>query len=428
VSIDRVALLHSAEKLLRQGKLDQAIAEYRRAVDDQPRDWTTANALGDLYVRAGQIDRAVETYLRIADNLAREGFLPKAGALYKKILKIRPHDEYVLLQAAEIAASQELLVDARAYLNAVCEQRRSRRDSAGVAAITIKLATLDRSDIEARLAGARAQVETGELSAAVSALKQLAAELTEPGRLDQAVMVLREGERLAPTDPEIKSSLIRILAGRSDQKSADEAARLAIELSEAAAARGDWATAVTALQQSLKRSPNDISVLLRLVEVSVDGGLHDIATSAQGQLVDAHLRAGSPLEARFIAEDLVARHSHDPAHLERLRRALTMGGEPNPEAVMAARLSGLELVVPDAPDEEEPAEAPAPTVVRRPEPSAEVDLSGALDGIKFPQEMPRLPQLVAGATDVQPTPSKDLDDVFADLRAEATRRVAANNP
>ena len=75
MAIDRVALLRNAEILLRQGKLDQAIAEYRRIVDDQPRDWNTANVLGDLYVRAGQIDKAVDEYIRVADSLGQDGFL-----------------------------------------------------------------------------------------------------------------------------------------------------------------------------------------------------------------------------------------------------------------------------------------------------------------------------------------------------------------
>ena len=52
---DREGTLRKAEKLLRQGKLDQAIAEYRAVIEDQPSDWNTANTLGDLYVRAGQI-------------------------------------------------------------------------------------------------------------------------------------------------------------------------------------------------------------------------------------------------------------------------------------------------------------------------------------------------------------------------------------
>lgn len=56
---DREGTLRKAEKLLRQGKLDLAIAEYRAVIDDQPADWNTANTFGDLYVRAGQVDRAM---------------------------------------------------------------------------------------------------------------------------------------------------------------------------------------------------------------------------------------------------------------------------------------------------------------------------------------------------------------------------------
>ena len=79
--IDREETLKKAEKFLRQGRLDQAIAEYERVVEDQPRDWTTANTLGDLYMRAKQPDRAVALYSRIADHLRTEGFYTKAAAL-----------------------------------------------------------------------------------------------------------------------------------------------------------------------------------------------------------------------------------------------------------------------------------------------------------------------------------------------------------
>ena len=75
VPIDRPAILRNAEKLLRGGKIDQAITEYLRIVEEQPSDWNTANVLGDVYVRAGQTDRAVEQFTRVADHLHGEGFL-----------------------------------------------------------------------------------------------------------------------------------------------------------------------------------------------------------------------------------------------------------------------------------------------------------------------------------------------------------------
>ena len=62
MAVDREAALKRAEKLLRQGKLDGAIEEYVRLIDDQPRDWNAINALGDLYVRAGDVDRAIAQF------------------------------------------------------------------------------------------------------------------------------------------------------------------------------------------------------------------------------------------------------------------------------------------------------------------------------------------------------------------------------
>jgi tetratricopeptide (TPR) repeat protein len=106
VPIDRATVLKNAEKLLKQGKLEPAIAEFVRIVEEEPRDFSTANALGDLYVRAKRVDKAVEQFIRIADTLNEDGFLPKAAALYKKIIKLKPDHEHALLQAAEIAASQ----------------------------------------------------------------------------------------------------------------------------------------------------------------------------------------------------------------------------------------------------------------------------------------------------------------------------------
>ena len=121
--IDRESTLRQAEKLQLQGRLDLAIAEYVRLVEEQPRDWNSINALGDLYLRAGDVDRAVVQFVQIADHLFGEGFFPKAAAVYKKALKAQSHHEHTLLRLAEIAAVQELLADARAYLRRLWELR-----------------------------------------------------------------------------------------------------------------------------------------------------------------------------------------------------------------------------------------------------------------------------------------------------------------
>ena len=159
---DREGALKSAEKALRQGRIDAAIVEYVKVVEAQPRDWNSANALGDLYVRGNQLDKGLQQFTRIADHLAAEGFFPKAAALFKKVLKLKPDDEYALLQSGDIAARQGTLADAKQYFQAVADKRKARGDRKGAAEMAIRLGTLDPDDLEARLRAAQLAAETGD--------------------------------------------------------------------------------------------------------------------------------------------------------------------------------------------------------------------------------------------------------------------------
>ena len=459
--LDRVAALRNAEKLLRQGKVDPAIAEYLRIVEDSPRDLNSTNTLGDLYVRAGQADKAVEQYLRIASILHDDGFLPKAGALYKKILKIKPDHEQALVQAAEIAANQGLLADARVYFKTVAERRRARGDARGVAQVMIRLGTLDPADFQARMGAAAARVDIGELAEAAADLKTIAAELSEAGRQPEAVEalrqaalirpddedvrarlleayisageldrarecvatsqqfkslaaafdaagrggdsldMLREAARLDPEDAELREHLARTFVASGNMEAASEyltaetagsdprlqlmaaelrlrgnaddgmaivrgvlekdparrddiAAlgwKLAPELpdvafkivelaAETAVVQTDWASAAATLQEYVTLVPHHIPALMRLVEICVDGGLEATMYEAQAQLADAYIAANMGPEARFIAEDLVAREPWERANIERFRRSLVILGEADPDGVIAERLSG----------------------------------------------------------------------------------------
>jgi tetratricopeptide (TPR) repeat protein len=142
VPIDRAAVLRSAEKLLRQGRLEHAIAEYTRIVEDQPQDWNTANLLGDLFLRCGKSDKAIEQFIRVANHLNDEGFITKASAVYKKVLKLDPHHEHALVKASEIARRQGLLADERAYLAELAESKKKRGDARAAAEISSRIESL----------------------------------------------------------------------------------------------------------------------------------------------------------------------------------------------------------------------------------------------------------------------------------------------
>ena len=459
---DRALTLRNAEKLIRQGKVEAAIAEFVRIVEDQPQDWAAKNTLGDLYSRAGQADKAVQQFAEIANNLQDEGAVAKAGAIYKKILKLKPDHEHSLMQVADILGTQRLYADARAHLNTLIELRKTRGDNRGALQAKIRLGSLDPEDYDGRMQAVSARIEMGDVAGALGDLKEIAGELSEKGRHPEAIEALREAAKLNAEDEEIREKLLDVYLAAGDlprarehattveqfknvaaaleaQGKPDEAldtlrqaanqhdydndlraqvaraflakgdlttaaefltvetagndpellmtvadirlrsdnpeegmaivrrmleedpakrerlAQLGWTVAESkpdagfmvveftadhAVAQSDWPGAAALLQEFVTRVPNHIPALMRLVEICVDGGLEATMYEAQAQLADAYIETGAANEARFIAEDLVAREPWDKGNIERFRRALVLLGEADPDEVIAARLSG----------------------------------------------------------------------------------------
>jgi tetratricopeptide (TPR) repeat protein len=429
VPFDRDATLKKAEKLLRQGRLEPAIAEYERVVEEFPRDWSTANTLGELYARAGKPDQAVEQYTRIAEHFVEEGFYPKAAALFKKILKLRPQDETTQIQLADISARQGLLADAKAHLNAVAARRRAKGDRRGAAEIIVRLGTIDPADFQARLQAARTLEDLGQEEEAGARFKALHADLLEKGRIQEAMDALKEFVRMNPLERESRATLAKaaLEAGNLDgarefldEDSAGDDPTLLRHLIEievrsndvarartlmkrllevdprqreavlalgwsaeaqpdvrfacidavvdAAVAASEYREAAATLQDFTAKVSGQIPALLKLVEICVDGGLEPEMYAAQEQLTDAYLAANQATEARVIAEDLVAREPWERAHIDRFRQALVMLRVHDPDTVIAERLSGQAPFMARDPffDEPEPAPPPPPA----PEPVA----------------------------------------------------------
>ncbi|MCZ6599618.1 MAG: tetratricopeptide repeat protein, partial [Acidobacteria bacterium] len=112
MAINRAKVSRTAEKLLRQGRLDDAIQEYKRLLDDNPQDAGTLNKVGDLYRKAGQVSRAVDCYRRLAEQYRERGFATKAIAMFKKMAKLAPRDAEVREDLAKLYSDVGLTRDA----------------------------------------------------------------------------------------------------------------------------------------------------------------------------------------------------------------------------------------------------------------------------------------------------------------------------
>ena len=312
VPLDRTAALRNAEKLLRQGKLEAAIAEYARVLEDQPTDWNTANVLGDLYARAGQLDRAVEQFVRIADSLSLEGFLSKANALYKKIIKLQPDHEHALTQAGEIAAGMGLFADARALLTAVADRRQSRGDARGAAAMRIRLGTLDPSDFDRRIGAATARAELGDVRDAVDDLKQIAGELEE----------LRRAVLLDPGAEAIRAQLLDFYVGAEDFGRAREFATTVDQLKALADAldlRGRHDEAIDTLRDAVWMAPDDLDLRGYIARACV--ARHDMTGAAE--FVSAET-AGDDPDLLLLATEVRLRTGHVDDGVAAARRLLAL--------------------------------------------------------------------------------------------------------
>src|SRR5881227_4149138 len=111
MAVKRDKVIADAEKLVTKGKIETAIKEYERLLDDNPNDVNTLNRIGDLWVRINRNDEAVKVFTRIADHYSRDGFFLKAIAIYKKINKIDPARLEVYDRLADLYHKQGLTQD-----------------------------------------------------------------------------------------------------------------------------------------------------------------------------------------------------------------------------------------------------------------------------------------------------------------------------
>src|ERR1700739_3376485 len=68
--------VEAAQKLLNQGKVPQAIAEYQNILKFEPRDQVTLMTIGELYIRQGETFQATDYFERLAQLFVGAKSLP----------------------------------------------------------------------------------------------------------------------------------------------------------------------------------------------------------------------------------------------------------------------------------------------------------------------------------------------------------------
>ena len=113
MAYNKSKFVESAQKLLNQGKVAQAIAEYQQILKYEPRDQVTLMTIGELYIRQGETFQAIDYFERLAQIFVGDGFLTKAIAVYKRIAKLAPEEIRPLEKLADLYVQQGVMSEAR---------------------------------------------------------------------------------------------------------------------------------------------------------------------------------------------------------------------------------------------------------------------------------------------------------------------------
>lgn len=350
MSGERTETLRRAGDWLRQGRLDEAIGAYARALESQPDDWSTARVLGDLYVRAGQAERGIAQFLRIGAHLAEAGFFPKAAALYKKILKIDAGCEEAALQLAEVCAAQGLLVDARSQLAELERRRRARGDEAGAAEIAQRLASLHGVDLARQIEAARLMAAAGDAAGAKAHLENLAATFSAPGQREDRQRLNEAMLGLSPADLDLRRRIALDAAAAGDAGAVDRVLalgdpprdvahlRLALDVNLGLGRGSEVRVAATRLAAAAGGFDEVLDAIDRQGEIE-----SSVLFPAVEAAVEAAIGGGSPELAVAALDRFVARHPSHPPALLRLTALLPADGDTGRKAAAARGLASAYL-------------------------------------------------------------------------------------
>jgi len=349
MAIQRDKIIASAEKLVAKGKIEPAIKEYERLLDDNPSDVNTLNRIGDLWVRINRNDEAVKVFGRIADHYSRDGFFLKAIAIYKKINKLDPSKLDIYAKLADLYGKQGLAMEAKSQYQVLADYYLKHGDPGNALAIYRKISELDPNSINVHVKLADLYSQNNQTKEALKEYDRVGRMLLKRGMLDEAVQVFKKALKIDSSNIELVESLVTALIEAKDYdnaiqivqtslESASDNPRLLSVYGRILLAKGDTRAARGALERALASDPNDSGVREALADLYLRTGNADGALEMLSTLVEKALGRGE----RGTAVELLNRILRiDAGHAPTLERLVALYSRLNEETNVLSAMSSL---------------------------------------------------------------------------------------
>ena len=197
--------LESALKYLNQGKVAQAISEYRQILRHDPKDQATLMTVGDLYARQGDMPNAIEYFERLAQVYLTDGFNSKAIAIYKKIAKLAPNELPPLERLADLYVQQGVLSEARPLYLQIAEAHLKANRAPKAVEVLHRLLEVEPESPRVQMRLAELYNVLGQKKEAAETYLNYAHRLLDRGETDEAEQL---AERAIAVDPENTGALL----------------------------------------------------------------------------------------------------------------------------------------------------------------------------------------------------------------------------
>jgi len=330
--------VEAAQKLLNQGKVPQAIAEYKSILKYEPNDQVTLMTVGELYIRQGETNNAMEYFERLAQVFVNDGFLTKAIAAYKRIVRLAPDEVRPLEKLAELYVQQGVMSEARPIFLQLAEVHLKNNRQIEAVALLKKLLSAEPDNI-------RIQIRLADLHQALGQTDEAEQAYVEAAQRALARGEHAESEKLAEKALKIQPQSAGALTIRARSFAAQNRTQEAIQqlqklpdianggehadfLLELYLKNTNWNKAAELAQSFFQANPQNYAPMQRTAEAMLAAREFDSAKSLIGGLREPLFAANETEPLIKLLSDLAAQLPDDTVPQEWLVDAFQRVSDP----------------------------------------------------------------------------------------------------
>jgi len=219
---DREKIESLAKKHVKRGKINDAIAEYRKLLSGDEQDISIRAIIGDLFVKSGQKDKAVNEFHKIADFYEKRGLFSKAIAILKKASRLDPDNIKFSGKLADLYQDQGFASEAKSEYLKFAENLKKENKTKEAIQIYRKLLDMIPQDMDIRIDLAELYKKEGQIEQAADELNNVAEHKIKKDDLDAAQKILSNARKLNEDSPRTLINIVKIFKQKDKKEEALE--------------------------------------------------------------------------------------------------------------------------------------------------------------------------------------------------------------